>query len=211
VWRADLAAVDDGLLAPLTPNERERAGRMARAGDALLWSRSRGLLRTLLGRYLGADPRALVLAFGDRGKPRLAEAQPLRPTAPGLHFNLSHSGTLALFAFAGFGEVGVDAQVLSARGTERRGDRVALARRVFGPEAADRLGELEGAPREREFLRLWTRYEAELKRRGIGIAGGSVRAGRSPWIAELDLGPQALGAVAASTVPGQLRLWSWSA
>src|SRR4029077_13235797 len=68
------------------------------------------------------------------------------------------------------------------------------------------------AEREREFLRAWVKREAVLKCRGTvggGISdNGSARA-REPWIAELDLGPLALGAVALERRGHQTRCWAY--
>src|SRR5580658_6034799 len=93
VWYADLASGEplEGLL---DGPERQRAQRLADPRRRALWTRSRGLLRLLLGRYLTQDPRAVEIAVAEHGKPRLAEASPAgRP----LSFNLSHSGTSALY------------------------------------------------------------------------------------------------------------------
>jgi hypothetical protein len=85
---------------------------------------------------------------------------------------------------------------------------------MLGEEHAQRLQALEPQLRESEFLRLWTRYEAELKRRGTGIGGGSEPGagspGGAPSIVELDLGPQAAAAVALDPRASELRRWEWA-
>lgn len=212
VWRVDLSASGERALGALSAQERERAERIAGPLEQRLWSRSRGVLRDLLGRYLHADPGSLELAVGTHGKPRLGG----RWGGCGLHFNLSHSGELALYAFTTCGAVGVDVQVLREPRLGAHGDRTALAARVFGAEAAARLGALPPQSREREFLRLWTRHEAELKRRGTGI--GAAAADRAdgeahvePWIVELDVGARAVAALAAKHGPArELRRWEWA-
>jgi 4'-phosphopantetheinyl transferase len=213
VWRVDLAATGERALGALSAQERERAGRIVQPHEQRLWSRSRGVLRDLLGRYLAADPSSLELAVGTHGKPRLAGPW----SECGLHFNLSHSGELALYAFAACGAVGVDVQVTREPSARERENRAALAARAFGAEAAARLAELPPQPREREFLRLWTRHEAELKRRGTGIGAASAdehadgEAHAEPWIVELDVGAQAVAALATECDPaGELRLWEWT-
>jgi 4'-phosphopantetheinyl transferase len=225
VWRADLRAVDDALCALLSSDERARGARFAREPDGLLWGRSRGVLRTLLGRYQRADPAALALVSARYGKPRLDEAPSSHVGAsegdsadppPELHFNLSHSRHLALYAFSATAPVGVDVQLARQDTVAQRTDRVALAARTFGAEQARQLEALEPALREQEFLRLWTRYEAELKRRGTGIAGAreepatSPSAGAPSAVYELDVGPEAAAAVALERPAGELRCWSWT-
>lgn len=213
VWLADLAAPSgtDGEL--LSAEERERAAKILDEGRRALWQRSREVLRALLGRYLALAPRAVELSSGAHGKPKLAGVP--RP-APGVAggasgppaFNLSHSGHLALYAFAAEGAVGVDLEL--ARPTRRR-DHLALARRALGDEAAAGIERLPPRLREGEFLRLWTRHEAVLKWRGTGFGeeAGDGGLGGAPWLTDLELGARAAGAVACSRAPRELRLWSW--
>jgi 4'-phosphopantetheinyl transferase len=213
VWRADLTAVSDELLELLSPEERVRAERFSRERDRQLWTHSRGLLRALLGRYLHADPRTLRLATGTHGKPALAD-DPLGSATPpdtnsprsvSLSFNLSHSGGLALYAFAPTAAVGVDVEV-----SRRSVNAVAIAARTFGAAEASRLELLDAPSREREFLRAWVRYEAELKCLGVGIgAVHSAAHGRTPWIAQLEMGPRAAAAVGVELPPHELRCWEW--
>lgn len=209
VWRADLTA--PGLAAGelLSAAELERAAAIVGDRPRELWQRSREVLRSLLGRYLAIAPTAVELSFAEHGKPQLAAESPSasgsgEPAKPS--FNLSHSGHLALYAFAAEGAVGVDVEL--ARPAPGR-DHLALARRALGEQAAAELERLPAPLREDEFLRLWTRHEAVLKWRGTGIgAAGSAGAG-APWLATLDVGQQGAGAVACSRAPGQLCLWSW--
>jgi 4'-phosphopantetheinyl transferase len=213
VWRVDLSTVSgDELGKLLCHEERTRAARLVNARKGELWRRSRGLLRALLGRYLQRDPSSLRLAVGEHGKPGLAmnDNQPrLGPepqvSASRLSFNLSHSGELALYAFSDAGEVGVDVEV-----PRRSFDDLGVARRVFGADEARRLDALEPELRRLEFLRAWTRHEAELKCLGVGIGRdqADVRAHRL-WVLDLDLECDAAGAVACERVPRELRRWRW--
>ena len=204
VWRAELETVDDGLLELLSAEERTRGERLLRERDRTLWMRSRGVLRALIGRYLQTDGSNLAFTTGEHGKPSLLTD---RTSDAGLSFNLSHSGTVALYAFALTDPVGVDVEL-----ARRSVDEVAVAARILGPAAAARLEELEGERRQQEFLRLWVRHEAELKCLGMGI-GRAEQAGRGeqrPWLANLDVGPRAAAAVAAASGPRELHLWDWS-
>ncbi len=206
VWRVELDRVDPTLAELLAPGERERSARILDARRRELWRRSRGVLRTLLAGYLHDDPRALSLVEGPHGKPELAGGA--------LRFNLSHSHGLALYAFAREHDVGVDLELAPPNGARRDRDRVALARRALGEDAALALQRLEPRSREAEFLRLWTRHEAVLKWRGSGFAGalsGAASAAAAgalagePWLVELDVGSRGAGALACSTAPRELR------
>jgi 4'-phosphopantetheinyl transferase len=213
VWLADLSLVEqEGLSELLSPEERDRAARFARERDRQLWTRARGVLRQLLGRYLQTDPGSLRLASGAHGKPALRHDPPATPT-PGrrapvegarLSFNLSHSGALALYAFAPTAAVGVDVEV-----ARRPIDALALAARALGEEQARRLAELDPASREEAFLLAWVRHEAELKCRGTGIGAPAAPERSRVWISSLEVGPRAAAAVAVESRPGELRRWRW--
>ncbi len=210
VWRAQLGRLGDrrGLLSEA---ERERERKIVGERDRLLWARSRSVLRVLLARYLDAAPEEVALAVGTNGKPCLRrpnEDQQGVEGAESLHFNLSHSGELALYAFSSSWPVGIDVEL--ARGAEqgRQRDHVALARRAFGEDEATRLRTLAPGAREREFLRLWTRHEAALKRVGRGIGAGARSLDEPAWIVELDLGADGAAALAGERPASALQTWS---
>ncbi len=117
----------------------------------------RGLLRTLLGRYVGVPGEALELAYGDHGKPFLVQAGP--------RFNLSHSGGVALFAFSSSADVGVDVEL-----ADRCVDPLKIAGRFFSPAEVGTLRSLPEALRRGAFLTCWTRKEAFIKARGDGLS-----------------------------------------
>ncbi len=215
VWRADLAAGAEELEELLCDEERVRAARIVNPRDGELWSRSRGLLRALLGRYLHRDPCSLRFAAGEHGKPALvcdagespahAPSSAASSRSPQLSFNMSHSGQLALYAFSAAGAVGVDVE-----GARRPLDEVAIAARALGAAEARRLQALAPETRRREFLRAWTRHEAALKCRGVGIGGAEeATSGPRPWVAQLDVGPDAAAAVASERPARELRCWDW--
>jgi 4'-phosphopantetheinyl transferase len=212
VWCVDLDLVGERLGELLDEQERERAAQIGDQRRRRRWCSSRGVLRELVGRYLECDPREPAFDPGAHSKPALCRDAGV-DTTPALHFNLSHSGRLGLYAFA-HDEVGIDVQLQRAGRTREQIVRLAISRRSFGGAAARRLGELPPPAREREFLRLWTRYEATLKLRGEGIgrATASFHDYSPPWIAHLDLGPTVAGssALAYAHTPTELRLYRFS-
>ncbi len=115
VWRADLAADGDRLEGLLCPEEIARADQIVPRRRRAMWIRSRGVLRMLLARYVGADPRELRFVLGPHGKPALHRETPGEATD--LRFNLSHSGNLALLAVSTGREVGVDIERARGRHT----------------------------------------------------------------------------------------------
>jgi 4'-phosphopantetheinyl transferase len=206
VWRADLEAIGDGLEDLLCAEELTRAARIVPARKRVLWARSRGMLRELLGRYLDRDPRTLRFVLGPHGKPALAFEGPTHPgPTEDLRFNLSHSGCLALVAVTSGREVGVDVEV--PRGPL---DELAIAERVLGSEQARRLAALNSRARARAFLRAWVAHEAVVKCLGLGLA--TPLEGSPPadlWTAAVDVGPRAAAAVAIAGGPCEPRIRDW--
>ncbi len=214
VWRAELTGSEEELAAALSAEERERAQGLAGERERARWRRSREVLRGLLGRYLAIEPAAVELRAGADAKPELAAPEP--DGRAGLFFNLAHSDEIALYAFTTSAPIGIDVQLERDREPASHSDRVALARRVWGEPAAQRLAALAPDAREREFLRIWTRFEADCKRTGEGIGAGVARARRavtaaerSPWIEELDVAPRAAAAVACELAPRELSRFDW--
>lgn len=121
----------------------------------------RGLLRELLSRYLEIPAGAVPLARGEHGKPLLAGGD------VSVHFNYSHSGDYAVFAFTRAGEVGVDIE-----DCRRRANALGIARNFFTAREYRALEALPESQRVPEFLRYWTLKEAWLKARGEGIFAG---------------------------------------
>jgi 4'-phosphopantetheinyl transferase len=104
IWRADLTAIGDRPAQLLCSEELARAARIVPERKRVLWGHSRGVLRTLLGRYLDRDPRELRFVSGPHGKPALRREE----ASEDLRFNMSHSGGLALYSVTVGREVGVD-------------------------------------------------------------------------------------------------------
>ena len=149
-------------------SELEDEALFARGLSSLPWQERREKilrLRSPLGRRLAlgaglllshalreAGAEELRLDCGPQGKPFLT-------ACPQLHFNLSHSGSLALCAVAEF-PVGADVEKIGPC-------RPGVARRCFRPEELDWLA--RSPDPDRDFVRLWTRKESYLKLLGIGL------------------------------------------
>ncbi len=163
VWWAELdrtLAEFDALEATLSPQERTRAARFVFERDRHRFACARGILRSILSRYLGVPPASLIIEYGPHGKPFL----PGQRAADGLEFNLSHSGGIAALALVRGAAIGVDIERLDR---EIEIDRIAS--RQFAPAEAAGLARLEGAMRVRAFFAVWTRKEAFLKAVGEGL------------------------------------------
>jgi 4'-phosphopantetheinyl transferase len=217
LWCVDLDVreqAEAGLRGELSPGEIARAERFASPRVRRRFVVARGTLRALLGFLLEERPRSVPIAEGSSGKPRLAEPEPR------LHFNVSHSGDLALVCVADGLEVGVDLE--SVRPVP---SAVAIARRCFTPAEASFVEDGAQEDVDRRFLRCWTRKEALVKALGTGLdrdlrnfsvpltpAGGIALIEGSdggsppgPWLlVDVPLGPEHVAAAAlpASVVGG---------
>jgi 4'-phosphopantetheinyl transferase len=164
VWRASLSVLDADQFAALqqtlTEDEAERASHFLFQGDRERFVVARGILRTLLGRYLGRDPRTLRFAYGAHGKPFLGDA----PDQPSLTFNLSHAGEVALFAVACRRELGVDIEYVR---DDINCEQISEA--FFSPHEQATLRALPRAQQVQAFFDAWTRKEAYIKARGKGL------------------------------------------
>lgn len=224
VWRVALdppPPVVAELAALLSPDETARAERFHFPRHRRRYSVGRGVLRRLLGAYLGVDPRRLRFAYGERDKPRLAEP------ATRLEFNLSNSSDLALIATGEGGELGVDLEALRPMD-----DALAISERFFSASERTALAACPAGERDDAFFRCWTRKEAYVKAVGDGIALGLDRfdvslepgaaarfvalegdPGRAAdWsLYHLDPGPGYVGALAVPGRDWRLRGFHWRA
>lgn len=163
LWVLDLDTIAPTLLDQygtlLSDNEHDQERRLRFPGGRERHRCTRALVRTVLSRYTGHDPRNWVFTANEYGKPAVA-----RPTGVGLRFNLSHSGRLILCAVACESEVGVDVE--QCRELPKA---VELARRFFAPSEAAVVAGASLGNRSREFLRFWTFKESYVKARGVGL------------------------------------------
>lgn len=162
IFRANLDAssVHSNLLTTLLSiDEKERARRFHFDHDRTRYSIARGLLRTLIGRYLACHPASISFRYNSFGKPRLAY-----PHAK-LFFNLSHSENIALYAFASADQLGIDVAWHDPRvhGEE-------IANRFFTADERSFIqqGSLEGT--QQRFFHLWCRKEAYIKAVSKGLS-----------------------------------------
>jgi 4'-phosphopantetheinyl transferase len=189
----------DEYVSCLQPDELERAGRLLFPVDQQQFIANRATLRLLLRHYAGAEhPRDLCVAYGEQGKPYLADGD--------LHFNLSHTRDLALFAFAREIHLGIDVENLHTSD-----DLDAVAEQNFASQERDALLAIPQSERVAAFYRCWTRKEALLKAEGSGLfraldtftvsllAGEPARvlAGPGDWdLRDIEVASHAIAAIA---------------
>jgi 4'-phosphopantetheinyl transferase len=163
VWRTSLgqsASASARLQLILSSDELERARRFYFEPDFRRSVIGRGWLRLLLGRILDLPGESLRFEYDSSGKPRLIATQEQR-----LQFSVSHSGSLILIAIAKGRAVGADVEKIR---TDLDLDDVAA--RFFSIKENEHLGSLIGLGKYEAFFTCWTRKEAYLKARGVGLS-----------------------------------------
>ncbi len=179
----------------LTDEERSRADRYKVEKVRHQFVTGRGLLRRILGTQLGIPARAVPIAYTGAGKPVLADEM------CGVHFNVTHTDTLALIALARC-PVGIDTERVRALA-----DPEGLVRRFFSPAECEAYLSLPVDLRPTGFFRAWTCKEAIIKTVGLSVTC------LDGFDVELDPGRPA--AVLAARHPAlcgrEWRLMAWEA
>lgn len=163
VWRASLqrsTTYVQSLLQTLAPDERQRAARFRFAEHRRRFIVARGVLRAILGRYLGQEPHCLEFCYSPHGKPALISTR----EGDRMRFNLSHSHEMVLYAFTSHREVGVDVEYIRSNVAYKE-----IADRFFSPREVMTLHSLPAHLQQEAFFLCWTRKEAYIKARGDGL------------------------------------------
>ncbi|HEY4363471.1 MAG TPA: 4'-phosphopantetheinyl transferase superfamily protein [Bryobacteraceae bacterium] len=147
----------DLLYGSLSDEERERAGRFRFAEHRRHYIACRGMLREVLAPYLDVSPPHLKFEYNYYGKPTLRGTD--------VRFNVSHSEGWAMFAVTRGREVGVDVEFVDERFVREQ-----IPERFFSPREVRALRSLPAAQQTDAFFRCWTRKEAYIKARGLGLA-----------------------------------------
>jgi len=113
-------------------------------------------LRRILGGYLHQPAKTISFRANRFGKPELAGS------ASSLHFNLSHSKSIAVLAVAHGLPLGVDVEDVRPIEPE-------VAATHFSASELSQLAQLTGDAWLGGFYRCWTRKEAILKAEGVGL------------------------------------------
>lgn len=160
VFWADLDAAASALprwQAMLDRDEAARAARFRHARDRDRYVASHGILRVLLSRYVDRAPASLLFAPNSHGKPVLRQSN--------LCFNLSHSRHLALFAISRRLDVGCDIEFHDERFLAEN-----IPEHFFSPAEIAELRALPASDQLAAFFAGWTRKEAYVKARGLGLS-----------------------------------------
>jgi 4'-phosphopantetheinyl transferase len=225
VWRAQLelpSSQVQRLRDHLTEDELERANRFSFEVDRQRFIAARGILRSILGRYITIYPGHLRFSYNQYGKPFLAP----QFSSYLLNFNLCHSGSMALYAITRNMEIGVDVERVRSDFEYEE-----IAKRFFSVNEAAILRTIPTETRLEAFYTCWTRKEAYIKAHGKGLSLplDSFDVSCAPWeppmlliakddpqerslwtLLDLKPGPGYVGALAVKGVGCRFRYWEWN-
>lgn len=205
------------LTSVLDDCDRARASRFVFERDRDRFVAGRGMLRLLLGRYVGVAPERVVFDIAFAGKPFVRNETEGSP----VQFNLSHSDRWALLGVTRAGAIGVD---IEAHRELPEADQIVRER--FAPAEMRQLLSLPASQRTRGLFACWTRKEAYVKALGSGLSvpldgfevslgsgdaaalcniDGSSRAAREWTLWDCAVGPDMSAAVAVHATGLHLR------
>ena len=225
VWRAQLelpSSQVQRLRGILTDDELDRANRFTFEIDQQRFIAARGILRSILSRYITIYSGLLRFYYNQYGKPFLAPEFSSYP----LKFNLSHSGSLALYAITRNMEIGVDVERVRSDFEYEE-----IAKRFFSVNEVAILRTIPTEKKLEAFYNCWTRKEAYIKAHGKGLSLplDSFDVSFAPWeppmllitkdepkerslwtLLDLKPGPGYMGALAVKGIGCKFRYWEWN-
>jgi 4'-phosphopantetheinyl transferase len=160
VFRANLDVAParlGSLFELLSENERERASRFHFAEHRSQFIACRGILREILETHLEIAAQHVSFVHNSYGKPSVPDSD--------LRFNLSHSDGQVLYAVTRGREVGIDIERIDPRFASEQ-----IPERFFSPGEVRQLRALAVDQQTEAFFRCWTRKEAYIKARGLGLS-----------------------------------------
>jgi len=163
IWRIGTTHDQDKLnaySAVLSAEELARAEKLRIENQRNMYITSHAAMRMILAEHLQTKPTTVDIKQQEKGKPFI------KHTAP-LHFSLSHTRDIALFALSTEQPVGLDIeQIKPAK------DIMGIARRFYGSDEFNWLNNLDEQEQLTAFYQTWCYKEAILKGTGQGIQGG---------------------------------------
>lgn len=225
VWRVYIDT-DDSITKKLQPllstDERLKAARFRFEKDSAKYIVTRGTLRIILGRYLDKKPEELKFSYNQYGKPALHSIN----TNKLISFNVSHSHGLALIAVAQNWDVGVDIEYVRTNVNYEE-----IAERFFSPAEKVVWRLLPTSVKQEAFFNCWTRKEAYIKAKGMGLSiplnefdvsfkpGEPAALLNTTWdeqeanrwsLKEITLAPDYIAALAVEASNYQLKFWQFN-
>ena len=142
----------------LSEDEKAKASSFRFTKDRRIYITSRGVLRSLSGQYLKQLPEDIVFDYEVHGKPQFRVDTMVR-------FNVSHSENYVVIGFVHESEIGIDVEYL-----KKNFDVLELGQNFFSNDEIDTLEAMAAKDQYDGFYRCWTRKEAFIKAKGMGLS-----------------------------------------
>jgi 4'-phosphopantetheinyl transferase len=145
----------------LSETERIRSEKYHFQNDRHRFILRRGMLRTMIGHYLSADPKEIRFGTNQYGKPFIEN----QDHEGSLEFNQSYSEEMVVYTFSHNRRVGIDIEYMKPIK-----DMNAIVESNFSPHEKAEFNALPANQRLEAFYRCWTEKEAFLKALGDGLS-----------------------------------------
>ena len=167
LWLTDYGEIADEQLLDsyrelLEPTERAQELRFHFPRDRRRYLVTRALVRTVLSRYAGIEPRDWRFSNNAYGRPEIANTEAADAR---LSFNISHTHSLIVLGVTRQRALGVDVENVQAREVS-----LEIAHHYFAPPEVAVLSTAPLAEQQYRFFEYWTFKEAYIKARGMGLS-----------------------------------------
>ncbi len=164
IWRTSLDDHSEDTLkylySILSKDEKSKVERLQFKYNRHNYIVARGFLRIILGRYLDIESNDIYFSYNRYGKPKLEGMS----IGDYLHFNLSHSGRMVLYAISLDSKVGIDIEFVRPYKKAE-----AIVERYFSDQEKEEFRALPMCLKEQSFFLGWSRKEAYIKAHGMGM------------------------------------------
>ena len=164
VWCVNLNVLDldiNCLKHILSKEENDKADSFHFKDDRENYIGRHAILRKILGRYLSLEPNNINFSYRSHGKPSLSNYS----NGDKIHFNLSHSKGLVLYAMTRGREVGIDVERIIPGIMDEQ-----FISNVFSQKELYSIQSLPMDMRTNALFQNWTRKEAFIKALGQGLS-----------------------------------------
>jgi 4'-phosphopantetheinyl transferase len=155
----DFWNISEKLFKNLSADEIKRAKRFHFENDKKHFIIGRGILRSLLGKFLNTEPSSIAFSYAKNGKPSI-----VIPADNNLFFNISHSHNRIVLALSYAADLGIDIEF-----RKELLDIDRLAKNYFSMNENKIFSRLTEQEKSGAFFDCWTRKEAFVKAVGGGL------------------------------------------
>ncbi|WP_158591775.1 4'-phosphopantetheinyl transferase family protein [Oceanobacillus halophilus] len=146
----------------LSPDENVNAMKFRFIRDQHRYITSHAILRIIISKYVKEDSSSIKFGKNKYGKPFLNYQE----GEDAVRFNMSYSEGVVCYVVSAKNEVGIDLEYVKSDF-----DWLGIAKRYFSQKEVNLLKRLPKGNQIKEFFNFWTRKEALLKAKGIGLSG----------------------------------------